>query len=113
MPTNTPAPKKKQQTAQADRRITVENVSVPGYTQRVDATMYEAMKQALLQVLPTEKPGLTLTEIRAAVIGHLPKNLYPGAAKSDWWSKLVQLDLEAKGLVVRERAKPLRWHRAK
>ena len=112
MPSRTQSAKKKQ-TAPNDGRIPVENVNVPGYTQRVDAKMYEAMRQALLKVLPVAAPGLTQAEIRAAVIAHLPKDLYPGSAKSDWWSKLVQLDLEAKRQAVRERSKPLRWHRAK
>ena len=43
---------------------------------------------------------------------HLPEDLFPGGAKAGWWVKCVQLDLEAKGLVVRDRgAKPLRWRR--
>ena len=112
MPTK-PQSTKKKQTAPAEGRITVENVNLPGYTQSVDATMYEAMKQAILKILPAEKPGLTQTEIRAAVVAHLPKTLYPSGAKSDWWSKLVQLDLEAKGQLARERSKPLRWYRVK
>ena len=28
------------------------------------------------------------------------------------WMKCVQLDLEAKSVVIREASKPLRWHRA-
>ena len=31
------------------------------------------------------------------------------AAKAGWWTKCVQLDLEAKGVVVREGSKPIRW----
>jgi hypothetical protein len=108
-----PKSAKKKQPTPADGRIIVENVNVPGYTQSVDATMYEAMKQAILKILPAERPGLTQTEIRAGVVAHLPKDLYPNGAKSDWWAKLVQLDLEAKEQLVRERSKPLRWHRAK
>jgi hypothetical protein len=94
----------------ADDKITVENVNVPGRTTRVSATMYRAMKQAMLKVLPDEAPGLTQAEIRQAVVPHLPEDLYPGGAKAGWWSKAVQLDLEAKGIVVREATKPLRWH---
>jgi hypothetical protein len=94
----------------ADDKITVENVNVPGRTTRVDAAMYRAMKQAMLKVLPEEEPGLTQAEIRQAVVPHLPEDLYPGGAKVGWWSKTVQLDLEAKGIVVREATKPLRWH---
>jgi hypothetical protein len=48
----------------------------------------------------------------AATKRHLPEDLFPGGAKAGWWVKCVQLDLEAKGLVVRDRAaKPLRWRR--
>ncbi len=95
----------------ANDRVTVENVNVPGYTARVDATMYYAMRRAVLQVLPSKEPGLTQNEMRQAVLPHLPRSLFPGGAKADWWSKAVQLDLEAKGVLVREATKPLRWHR--
>ena len=93
-----------------DKKITVENVTVPGKTSRVNAAKYQAMKQAMLQVLPREEPGLTQAEIRRAVIAHLPDDLYPGGSTAGWWAKTVQLDLEAKGIVIREATKPLRWH---
>lgn len=92
-------------------RVTVENVNVPGYTTRVDAGMYHAMRRALLKALPSKAPGLTQAEMGAAVLPHLPKDLFPGGAKAGWWAKSVQLDLEAKGIVTREKTKPLRWHR--
>lgn len=92
-------------------KITVENVNVPGYTSRVDAGMYQAMRRALLLVLPSMAPGLTQNEIRVAVVPHLPMDLFPGGAKAEWWAKCVQLDLEAKRVLVREQTKPLRWHR--
>ncbi len=93
-------------------RVTVENVNVPGRTSTVDARMYDAMRGALMRVLPPVSPGLTQTEMREAVVLHLPEGLFPGGAKAGWWAKTVQLDLEAKGVVVRERSKPLRWHKA-
>lgn len=46
-----------------------------------------------------------------ALVPHLPDDLFPGGAKAGWWSKAVQLDLEAKGVIARESSKPLRWHR--
>lgn len=92
------------------RKVIVENVNVPGWTQSVDATRYEEMRRVLLLVLPTAAPGLTQTEIRTAVLTQLSPELFPGGAKADWWSKLVQLDLEAKGIVNRTQTKPLRWH---
>ncbi len=49
-------------------------------------------------------------EIHAKVKAHLPDDPFPGGQTSGWWAKTVQLDLEAKGMVVREQVKPLRWH---
>ncbi len=94
-----------------DNKVTVENVNVPGYTTRVDAGMYHAMRRALLKVLPPSAPGLTQAEMIQAVVAHLPADLFPGGAKAGWWAKSVQLDLEAKGIVTREGTRPLRWHR--
>ena len=93
-------------------KIVVENVNVPGRTSRVNAVKYEAMKAAMLRVLPAEEPGLTQTEVREAVIPYLPEDLFPGGSTAGWWAKTVQLDLEAKGAVIRETTKPLRWHQA-
>ena len=103
--------RKRAPVANADGRIVVENVNVPGYTMRVDAAMYNAMRAAMLRVLPRRDPGLTQSEIRKAVVPCLPSNLFPHGAKAGWWAKTVQLDLEARNLVVRESSKPLRWHR--
>lgn len=95
-------------------RIVVENVTSPGRTYTVDAKKYTAMKTALLKVLPQRAPGLTGSEMSEAVLPHLPDTEFPGGATAGWWLKCVQLDLEAKGIVVRETSsKPLRWHRAK
>ena len=94
-----------------DEKITMENVNVPGHTTRVSKIMYDAMKQAMWTVLPTKSPGLTQKEIYEAVIPHLPADLFPGGAKAGWWAKGVQLDQEAKGNLIRETSKPLRWHR--
>ena len=94
-----------------NEKITVENVNVPGHTTRVDKAMYDAMKRVMWQVLPAKSPGLTQNEIREAVVPQLPEDLFPGGAKAGWWAKTVQLDQEAKGKLVREATKPLRWHR--
>ena len=93
------------------RLIAVRNVNHPGVMHNVDAEMYEAMHHAMLQALPVEPPGLTQTEMLQAVLPHLPQTLFPDGAKAGWWAKTVQLDLEAKGELIREGTKPLRWHR--
>jgi hypothetical protein len=93
-------------------KIEVENGNHPGNVARVDADMYEAMKRAFLKILPKKSPGLTVTEIQERVIAHLPEKLFPGGAKAGWWAKTVQLDLEAKGVLAREKTEPLRLRKA-
>ncbi len=93
-----------------DDKIEVENINTPGRTSRVDRAKYEAMKTAMLATLPKASPGMTAKESKEAAKAHLPDALFPGGATSGWWQKCVQLDLEAKGLVVREATKPLRFY---
>jgi hypothetical protein len=93
-------------------KVAVRNPNAPGHVANVDAAHYNAMKKALLKVLPRKSPGLNQTDMMAAVLPHLPDDLFPGGATAGWWTKCVQLDLEAQGVVVREKTKPLRWHRA-
>jgi hypothetical protein len=92
------------------KQIAVENVNCPGKLVNVDAEKYAEMKRALLSVLPKSQPGLNQAEMFAAVKPFLPQELWPNGEKSGWWVKTVQLDLEAKGLVVRTKTKPLTWH---
>ena len=94
-----------------DDKIVVENVGQPGKTYRVDARKYATMRDAVLAVLPAEAPGLTPAELIAAVKPRLPQDLFPGGDKAGWWVKCVQLDLEAKQLVMRAPKPPVRLHR--
>ncbi len=92
-------------------KVTVLNINCPGSESRVDAEKYSAMKSALLTALPESEPGLTQSEMINAIQPHLRQDLWPNGAKSAWWCKTVQLDLEARGAVQRVPGKPLRWHR--
>jgi hypothetical protein len=96
----------------SSEKLELENLNHPGQVKRVDANMYEAMKRAFLKILPKTSPGLTVVEIQERVTAHLPEKLFPGGAKAGWWTKAVQLDLEAKGIVAREKTKPLRLRKA-
>jgi hypothetical protein len=93
-------------------RVVVENVNHPGKSRLVDAANYEAMRRTLLKVLPHRDPGFTQAEMLRAVRPHLPAALFPGGAGAGWWLKTVQLDLEAKRIIAREKTRPLRWHRS-
>jgi hypothetical protein len=93
-------------------KIEIENVLQPGKTYSADAEKYAAMKKAVLAVLPKTPPGLTVAEVQERVLAHLPEDLFPGGAKSGWWMKAVQLDLEAKDIIRREKASPVRLHKS-
>ena len=90
-------------------KIAVENINTPGRVTNVDKAKYIAMKDAMLATLPKAAPGMTAKESKEAAKAHLPEKLFPGGATSGWWQKCVQLDLEAKGVVIREDTKPLRF----
>jgi hypothetical protein len=92
-------------------KIEIQNVVSPGHVTRVDKKKYTAMRDALVKVLPRKSPGLTVAEAKAALLPFLPNDLFPNGEKAGWWLKAVQLDLEAKGVILREQTKPLRLRR--
>lgn len=94
-----------------DDRIEIENVISPGRTKRVNRAKYDAMREALLAVLPDAAPGLTVADARAALLPLLPEALFPGGDKAGWWIKAAQLDLEAKGIIRRAPSKPVQLYR--
>jgi hypothetical protein len=87
-------------------KIEVQNINHPGRVSLVDARMYVAMRRALLAILPAGTPGLTVAQIQELVRGRFPSD-----ANASWWAKTVQLDLEAKGMIARERSSPIRLYR--
>lgn len=97
--------------ASKPKMIEVENVLHPGKVYRAQADKYEAMKSAFMEILPAEAPGLSAEQIIEQVTPHLPQDLFPGGNKAGWWVALVQLDLEAKGIIKREGSRPVRLYR--
>ena len=90
-----------------DDKLTIENIASPGHTYRVNREKYVAMRDALMQVLPAEPPGLAGAEAKEALLAHLSQEHFPGGDKAGWWLKAVHLDLEAKGVIGRT-PKPVR-----
>ncbi len=93
-----------------DGRIDIENVGQPGKLYRVDGAKYAAMRDAVLAVLPTAPPGMTVEAVIAAARPLLPADMFPGGEKAGWWVKAVQLDLEAKRVIARTPS-PVRLYR--
>lgn len=94
-----------------DDRVEMLNVNSPNHVVRVERAKYDAMREAMLAVVPATAPGLTAAEIKARLLPLLPETLFPGGATAGWWQKGVQLDLEARGILARAATRPLRFHR--
>lgn len=68
---------------------------------------YYAIREAMLEILPTQGEGLTLDEMVKLIQPMVPKEIFPKGVS--WYTVTVKLDLEAKGLVKRlPGSKPLR-----
>lgn len=93
-------------------KIEVQNFTSPGHVYRVDREKYTAVRDAVLKHIPDDEPGRTPAELIAAIKPDLPQNLFPGGEKAGWWFKCVQLDLEAKGVIVRGPKSPVRLRKA-
>ena len=91
-----------------DDKITIESITSPHHTERVNRAKYMAMREALMAILTDDPPGLTVAEAKDALLPHLSEEHFPGGDKAGWWLKAVQLDLEAKGTIARGPGKPVR-----
>ena len=96
-----------------DEKIEIENVTSPGRTKRVNRAKYEAMRDALLAVLPDVAPGLKVPDAKAALLPLLPGDLFPQGATAGWLLKAAQPDLEAKGIIKRAPWMPVQLYQAK
>lgn len=92
-------------------KIEVLSATSPGHVVRLDRAKFEAMRDALLAVLPAEAPGLTVAAAKQRLLPLLPQDLYPGGDKAGWWLKAVQLDQEARGIIARATGSPVRLYR--
>ncbi|MDX8349530.1 hypothetical protein SLH49_16220 [Cognatiyoonia sp. IB215446] len=92
---------------------TMEVLTAAGKPWRVNKAKFEAMRASLLEALPDEAPGITVTEAKEALLPTLDAALFPGGEKAGWWIKAVQLDHEARGLIKRSKGSPLRIYRTK
>lgn len=94
-------------------KIEALNINHPGKSRKVDAATYDLVRQAYLAVVPSEPPGITIREAERLLEGRLPDNLFGDGAQRGWWAKTVQLDLEARELIVRSNETPLKLKRTK
>lgn len=92
-------------------KFEIENINTRR-NQLVDRGKYMAMREALLAVLPSEEPGVTIARAKASLLPLLSPDLFPQGKTAGWWLKAVQLDLEAKGIIRRASIRPVHLHLA-
>ena len=62
--------------------------------------MYEAVREAILDAVAGEVPGLRFVDLSREVERRAPKGLFENASVG-WYTTTVKLDLEARGLIKR------------
>lgn len=84
------------------------NVNHPDYRENLKEEKYTVIREAILAVLPDD-PGaeaVTFAELEADVTAYLadrevPEELFPKPGSVRWYTKAVQLDLEAREIIER------------
>ena len=77
---------------------------------KVQKDSYDEVKSILKAHMPTQSPGMTQQEMIEMVVQKVSPEIFPEREKAGWWMKTVELDLEARGVVIWEETKPLRWY---
>jgi hypothetical protein len=93
-------------------KATIEIMNRDGSPTRVNGEKFAAMRMALMAILPDRPPGLTVAEAKVALLPLLDPGLFPGGETAGWWIKAVQLDHEARGLILRGKGSPVRLFKA-
>lgn len=76
---------------------------------RCDAAKYEAVRDAMLTAVPQSDEGIPFKDLPMAIRAQLPAGEIPGGGNISWYTTVVKLDLEARGIIERiPGAKPQR-----
>ncbi len=68
---------------------------------RISKEKYEAVQKAILAAVPRLKDGILFKELPKEVAKRVPKPLFPKKGSASWYTTVVKLDLEARGLIER------------
>jgi hypothetical protein len=90
-------------------KMEVFNIHHPGSSSFVQKDKYEEVKRVLKEYMPAASPGLTQDEMAALVVEKVSGTVFEDRTKAGWWMKTVQLDLEARQVMTREKTSPARW----
>jgi hypothetical protein len=81
---------------------------------RVTKEKYDTIRKAILASMPKGPGSITFAELVAGITPRAGKELFPKKGSVSWYTKVVQLDLEKKGLIRRiPGSVPMRFRRVK
>ena len=86
--------------------IDAKNVNHPDYKEPLKEQKYRLIREAILASLPDDGKPMSFERLERAVARHLKAGktdpaLFPKPGSVRWYTKAVQLDLEARGLIER------------
>lgn len=88
--------------------IQAQNVNHPDYHENLNAVKYNWIREAMLAALPEwhSQESIDFSELESRIHAYLrekavPPALFPKPGSVRWYTKAVQLDLEAKGEIER------------
>ena len=67
---------------------------------RISRALYDAVHEAILDVVPDGEPGFRFAGLSRAVEERIPKGLFDDASVG-WYTTTVKLDLEVRELIAR------------
>lgn len=86
--------------------VQASNVNHPEYKENLKEEKYTVIREAILAVLPDQGSGMAFPQLEEKVTGYLtarnvPMTLFPKPGSVRWYTKAVQLDLEAREIIER------------
>ena len=84
----------------ADERVEALHPDPKKKGTRISKEMYETVREAILDAVPYEEPGLRFMDLSREVEQRAPGRLFENASVG-WYTTTVKLDLEARGLIKR------------
>lgn len=88
-------------TATGTKTIKTRNMNKGLGGTRINAETYEAVKKAILAAVPGNREGIRFKDLPKEVPRRADKSLFPKKGSASWYTTVVKLDLETRGVIER------------
>lgn len=87
--------------AKKPRTIKMKNVNKGAGRTRFSQERYNATKKVIVATVPRIRGGIPTNGLPKMVARRLPADLLPAEGSASWYTTVVKLDLDARGLIER------------